>query len=514
VPSRSRHPELRPLQQLRELRLFERIFQSSGLATIAIDRQGLIRDANQAALDLLGYSADALPGLPSSALLADGQAPLEVRESRGGVWSGDRCLARADGSTLAARCTVSVLRDGAGEAHGLVVVLADARVAHRERARLSSLRKLSESLNSEGDPRGTLKLICREAKALFGVDGVCLMSYDERTDELVGQVAIGLLEEDFQTHRYPLSDPTPGIVQAAVDRRAVIASAAKASSRLRERFKRFGVHAALAVPLLRGKRLLGALSLVVRRPGPCFTGEDAELAGAFAELAAAAIESARLHEARRARRAQLLALAEVNAMLAGSQDREQIFATIAEGAHRLLRVDEVRIWLLDAPNGLLRAAYFYPPVPRRHPPPIALHHSRMGDVLRTVTPWQIADVRTDDRSYPWPYTRALGLRSCLMVPLAAYGRPLGCLSLLTWEPRTFDDDEVELARTLGTQATLAIWNAEQLWEERLALRLEALMQQAEGLGPRDHALLESLVAAAERIVDLAEERGADYAGGD
>ena len=111
VSPRSRAPDLRPLQQLRDLRLFERIFQSFGQATVAFDRQGLITDANQAAAALLGYPPDALRGRPGSALLAEGQAPLEVRETRGGVWSGDRCLVRADGTILPARCTVSVLRD-------------------------------------------------------------------------------------------------------------------------------------------------------------------------------------------------------------------------------------------------------------------------------------------------------------------------------------------------------------------------------------------------------------------
>ena len=49
--------------------------------------------------------------------------------------------------------------------------------------------------------------------------------------------------------------------------------------------------------------------------------------------------------------------------------------------------------------------------------------------------------------------------------------------------------------------------------QRLALRLEELVQQAERLDPADRALLEQLFAAAERIVDLAEERGADHACG-
>jgi hypothetical protein len=81
------------------------------------------------------------------------------------------------------------------------------------------------------------------------------------------------------------------------------------------------------------------------------------------------------------------------------------------------------------------------------------------------------------------------------------------MSLFTWEPRTYEADEEELALTLGAQAALAVRNAEHLWEERLALRLEELVQQAERLEPRDRALLEQLLTAAERIVDLAEERG-------
>jgi PAS domain S-box-containing protein len=507
VSPRNNGSEVPPLRQLRDLRLFERIFRCFGQAALAIDHQGLISELNPAASELLGWPAEELMGRPISALLAEGQTPLEVRETRGGVWSGDRCLARADGTTLPARCTVSVLRDGGGEAHGLVVVLADASVAHRERARLASLRKLSESLNSEGDPLDILALICREAKALFDADSVYLMSYDERTDELVGQVAIGLLEAEFQHHRYPLSDLTVRIVRAAVRREVVIDNAPRARGRHRRRFERLGVHADLAIPLLRGERLLGALSLLAREPGVSFTDADAELARAFAELAAVAIESARLHEARRARRAQLLALAGVNAMLAASQEREQIFATIAEGTHRLLRVDEVRLWLLDGPSDSLRLTHLYPPAPDLEPPVVLLRSSHLGAVLQTGEPWQSADVGADEQHFNWQYTRDGGFRSCLIVPLISYGRPLGCVSMLTREPRRFEADEIELALTLGTQATLAVWNAEQLQEERLALRLDELISRAEQLRPRDRRLLDQVIAAAERIVDLAEGRG-------
>ena len=492
------------LNQLRDLRLFELVFKSFGLPVVATDLHGLVTDANSAAEALLGYEPGEMHGRSSADLLARGQEPFEARESRRGTWSAERRLLRSDGSTVLAQCTVTLLRNEAGEPHGHVLLLVDDSAARRERTRLASLRKLSEALNSEGDPRDSLELICREARSLFGADGVYLMSFDEQADELVGVVAAGRLEDEFQQHRYRLADKGLRIVQAARQKAATIDNAVQPRGQFEQMIERLGVKAVLAVPLVRGERLLGALSLTSCQPNVSFTSSDAEMARAFGELAASALESVRLHEASRDRRAELLALTEVNAMLVASLEREQVFETITAGARKLLRADEVRIWLLETPTGPLRLAYVAPTGEQRLLPPLVeLSRSRMGIVVRTGQPWQIADIHTERPASLWQYTRATGLRGCLMVPLLAQGQPLGCLSFLSREVRVFDENEVELALTLGHQAAVAVHNAARLEEDRQVVRLDLLLRRAELLEPRDRAMVDQLVSAAERIVELA-----------
>jgi serine phosphatase RsbU (regulator of sigma subunit) len=62
--------------------------------------------------------------------------------------------------------------------------------------------------------------------------------------------------------------------------------------------------------------------------------------------------------------------------------------------------------------------------------------------------------------------RELGMRAVILVPLTSAGRTIGALSLVMAESgRTFDDDDMDLARELGRRAALAVENA-RLYSER------------------------------------------------
>jgi PAS domain S-box-containing protein len=89
--------------------------------------------------------------------------------------------------------------------------------------------------------------------------------------------------------------------------------------------------------------------------------------------------------------------------------------------------------------------------------------------------------------------RALGLRSCMMVPLVARGRMLGVLTLVRSEVgREYDRDDLALAQELATRAALAVENAHLFERERRAA--------AEAEAQRD-----SEAHAREKLEALAQE---------
>jgi PAS domain S-box-containing protein len=103
---------------------------------------------------------------------------------------------------------------------------------------------------------------------------------------------------------------------------------------------------------------------------------------------------------------------------------------------------------------------------RQSAPPEMRADTSVGRVLRTGRPEIMRDV-TDEMlvsaardQEQLRLLRAVGLRSLLVVPLKAHGRPFGAMTLVTAESmRRFDRDDLEFAEQVAGRAAIAVENA-------------------------------------------------------
>src|SRR5712691_9750801 len=83
----------------------------------------------------------------------------------------------------------------------------------------------------------------------------------------------------------------------------------------------------------------------------------------------------------------------------------------------------------------------------------------LGEMLRTIesgSPFLIRDMAADPIPRVLEPFRDRGLRSCLQVPLAGDGPPIGVLSLMAHRPEAFGLGEVEVAVEVAAQLAIAI----------------------------------------------------------
>ena len=501
------------LVHLSRLRFFERVFDSAGVGAVISDADGQIVDANRAAEQFLGWNAGELAGRRVPELVPPGRAPILLSHvlEAGGRWSGPLQLRRKSGAINSAHLEIRVVHDENGEPIATVGFLSDDWADRRRSARLQSLAALGAALNAEPELPHLLERICQEAHALFGVSGVYLTRYDEQANELVGLASSGGFARPAPEQRTPLPSREDQLAEAIFQRRPVIIHDVQPEGSYVELIRLYQVKACLLAPLVRGDRVLGLLALLDAERGDRFGPEDAELAQAFAELAAVAIEDARLHAAERKRNERLLALAQINALLNERLERAAVLEAITAGARRLLDVEEVLVWRLAEPGGPLRLAHFASACAIDPDAELNLNGSRMGQVMRSGETWQIPDIWSDRMFHRHarlhPDGEACGLRGCLMIPLIAHGRPLGGITIFSRQVRTFDAEDVELAQAFGHQAALAVQHAETLARQRQASRLEQLVARARRLPPRDRRTVEQILDAAERLVELGESCG-------
>ena len=123
-----------------------------------------------------------------------------------------------------------------------------------------------------------------------------------------------------------------------------------------------------------------------------------------------------------------------------------------------------------------------------------------------------------DSQTPFPesqrtYLLGLGVKTVLMVPLSSVGQVNGCLTFRFAEEREFQPEELEVARALATQASLAI----QLTRLANAARQSAVLKERNQLAGEIHDSLAQFftgismqLGAAKEVLNRGDNKGLSY----
>jgi len=307
----------------------------------------------------------------------------------------------------------------------------------------------------------------------------------------------------------------------------LLVEATRDTPELLEVLRQLGLRSVMTVPLAARGRVLGALSFIAAESGRRYGEEDLAIAKHLARRAALAVDNALLYrdaeEALRARDHSLETLhflSEASELLASSLDVETTLANVAR-----LVVPAFADWcavdLLEQDGSLRRLA-----VVHRDPakaewaersrtqfPPRTTESEGTGLVMRTGEPALYAEI-TDELLVESTFDddhletlRQLGMRSAVVVPLAARGRLLGALMLVSAdETHRYREDDVALAQEVARRAAVAVENAQlfRAAEERAQATL-ALSHVGDGVMLVDRAeVIRLWNPAAARISGLSE----------
>jgi two-component system NtrC family sensor kinase len=238
------------------------------------------------------------------------------------------------------------------------------------------------------------------------------------------------------------------------------------------------------VPLISENKGVGTIILTHPQAGFKFSDRQLTLLQTFADQAVIAIENVRLFNETREALERQTATADILKVIASSpSDVQPVFDAIAESSKRLIGGfsatvvrfvgDMLQLVALTPTNAAadeaLKATF---PVPLAQFPPFLL--VRDGEAV------QFTDTESEDVP---PLNRQLarqrGYRSMVFTPLMSNGTPIGMISVTRREPGTFAEHHVQLLKTFGDQAVIAIENARLFDEVQARTRdlSESLQQQ-------------------------------------
>ncbi|MGW2649095.1 SpoIIE family protein phosphatase [Streptomyces sp. NPDC001393] len=476
------------------------------VAVLQIDRKGAITSWNEDAEELFGYPAAEVIGKPLTELAAWPHTPgtsTGVAEAlQLSRWEGSYGIRGADGRVAPVYASHLRVRDTGGEPSTVCLLVRD-----HERAVLQTPPRVpagDQSTSADGqstdpfevfigspapdDLDGLLQRTVERARDMLDGDSAFLLLATDDETELEVRASTGLPSARQRFARVPV-EAGPGRYGSA--RMPAVHDDLTSVPGAVPLLAGTGMRSVVTVPLKVEGRLTGSLGVAAEAPGR-YSNEEALRLQFAADRIALAVESARLGELERLRRGSLSFLVEASDLLAGTLDRDQTLAlmaqmtvptlatwcavyTIADQASEpylsyVLHEDEE---LIDGIKSLLSKV----PPPDPVPTPGARVWTAPGEVAHR------AALRSSMRSLglsggptrqvssgigPTLATASAVGGETVVLPLVARNRVIGMLTLGKPTDEHFRQEILELAEDLSRRAALALDNA-RLYSERTAI---------------------------------------------
>ncbi|MFI2303600.1 SpoIIE family protein phosphatase [Actinacidiphila glaucinigra] len=474
------------------------------VAVVQVDRGGVITRWNQDAAELFGHPGDQVTGKPLGDFAAWPQTPgtghgiaEALRLSR---WEGSYGVRDADGRILPVYGTHLRVRDTSGEPSTVcLLVREDERAVLQNPGRGMIAVEGGSERGKAVDPfesfigspapddlDGLLQRTVERARDMLDGDAAYLLLATDDETELEVRASTGLPSARQRFARVPVEAGTGRYGSARMPAVHEDLTAVPGAVPL---LAGTGMRSVVTVPLKVEGRLTGSLGVAAESPGR-YTNEEALRLQFAADRIALAVESARLTELERLRRGSLSFLVEASDLLAGTLERDQTLAlmaqmtvptlanwcavyTIADQASEpelafVLHEDEDRI---DGIKALL--SRLAPPDPDPTPgarvwtaPSDAAHSSALRASLRSLGLGDAGRPATGPGT-ALATAAAVGGET-VVLPLVARNRVIGMLTLGKSADERFRQEILELAEDLSRRAALALDNA-RLYSERTAI---------------------------------------------
>ena len=307
--------------------------------------------------------------------------------------------------------------------------------------------------------------VAEAASAIVPFDGMTVLRR-EGSDTFALYSYIGIVPDPPRTIRLedfsPAIRPLAGCIRRLDDLVGVIDPSFFIDGKIQHQEFR----SALIVPLLRGERLVGFVTIASRRPS-AFTAEHEAAIQPIADVLTLALEHERLWGLDTSRRRRLDAIDSLLPMMAETLDVRGIFNRVSEVVQPVLPHDKLVLTSLSADRTEITVdAISGEPLsglPTRLPVP-------QGGACRQDHEYVlIPDVENDPEIGPerHRWCRAQGTRSVLKIPLRLDGG-FGWLLFLSRTPHQYSEEDVVVARRVADHVSLALSHQRLAEEEKRA----------------------------------------------
>ncbi len=350
------------------------------------------------------------------------------------------------------------------------------RSENLQRRQAETLREVARILNYSLDQQRVLVLILDQLARVVDYDSASIMLLTgPKNDQKLAIAAHRKLRTPEQLSITGRPEEFPHIAEVLERRRPVIIEDTALDTRWRLLQHSNYIRCWLGVPLVGRDQVIGLLNLDKEQPG-FYTQQDAELAAAFANQAAIAIENARLYSSERQRGDQLDALRATIADISSELELPRLLQSILQRAVNLLHATGGDLGLFDENKGEIKIVVSHNMGKDYTGTRMAVGEGAMGMAIKTRRPIIIDDYQHWENASP-QYKDGLW-QAVLAAPLIIGRRIVGAMGITVQDPqRKFTPADQYLISLFAQHAAIAVDNARLYLAAREAAERRSILHQ-------------------------------------
>ncbi len=249
----------------------------------------------------------------------------------------------------------------------------------------------------------------------------------------------------------------------------------------------------MVVPIRTSEREIGVMVLDNFNTPSAFRPDDEAILLSLTQQVALSLENVRLMQATEERAGQLQALNSVAAAISTSLMRDELVQSLLDRLGQVIPYDTAILWMRSENRMVVAEARGYSDTEDRKGLIVDVSDSLLlNEMLRSGQPINVGDVHADSR---FPALIDVQYFSWLGIPLLTKGQVTGVIALEKREKAFYQPEQIQLASTFASQASVALENAN-LFEEsvRRAAELDERSQRLAMLNQFSSQLNSALTA--------------------
>jgi PAS domain S-box-containing protein len=335
-------------------------------------------------------------------------------------------------------------------------------------AELATLLEAARVLSSSLEPQQVLSSLMEVVGRHLQVTTVALWTIKDTT--LTPSAMLGIPEEDARRMRVTLGSGLTGHV-AAEGRPLVVEDVHEHGVSLYPSFNReHNLHSYLGVPVIYQERTVGVLSVMTTERRR-FSEDDVALLAGLADQAAIALENARLFAERERQLNELTVLNEIGQAVTATLDQEDVLERLHGGIGRVIDFSTGLVGLYDAARDVLSYPIVYDEGQRIGFEPLEHPGGVHGWVIRHRQPQLIFSKQHAETLGFGPKPQESEpkddpIQAMLVAPIIMGQRVTGVVSVQSYQPFAFSENDLRFVTTVVNQAAVALENARLFGETR------------------------------------------------